>query len=115
VDTLVAVAVLGVIARAAWGILRTATHVLTDAALVDLGVIAAVASTVPGVVDCHAVRARGAAGRVRVDLHLHVDPTMRVAEAHALTQTVARAVQCQVAGVVEVLVHVGPADATHQA
>jgi cation diffusion facilitator family transporter len=110
VDTLVAVVVVGVIARAAWGILRTATNVLTDAAMVDVGVIAAVAVGVPGVVDCHAVRARGPAGRVRVDLHLHVDPAMRVAEAHALTQTVARAVQCQVAGVVEVLVHVGPAD-----
>jgi cation diffusion facilitator family transporter len=109
VDTVVAVAVVGVIARAAWGILRTATHVLTDAALVDVGVIAAVAAGVPGVVDCHAVRARGAAGRVRVDLHVHVDPAMRVAEAHALTETVAQVVQRQIPGVIEVLVHVGPA------
>jgi divalent metal cation (Fe/Co/Zn/Cd) transporter len=73
-------------------------------------VIAAVAAGVPGVVDCHAVRARGAAGRVRVDLHLHVDPAMRVVEAHALTETVAQVVQRQIPGVIEVLVHVGPAD-----
>jgi cation diffusion facilitator family transporter len=109
VDTLVAVAVAGVITRVALGILRTATHVLTDTALVDVGVIAAVAAVVPGVVDCHAVRARGASGRVRVDLHLHVDPAMQVADAHALTQTVAQVVQRQIPGVSEVLVHVGPA------
>jgi len=98
-----------VIARAAWGILRTATHILTDTALVDVGAIAAVATRFPGVLDCHAVRARGASGRVRVDLHIHVDPAMRVADAHALTQTVVQAVQHQIPGVIEVLVHVGPA------
>jgi cation diffusion facilitator family transporter len=109
IDTVIAVAVAGVIARAAWGILRTATHVLTDTALVDVGIIAAVATRVPGVLDCHAVRARGASGRVRVDLHIHVDPAMRVADAHALTQTVAQVVRRQLPGVIEVLVHVGPA------
>jgi cation diffusion facilitator family transporter len=109
VDTLVAVAVAGVIARVAWGILRTATRVLTDTALVDVGVIAAVATQVPGVLDCHAVRARGPSGRVRVDLHIHVDPAMRVVDAHALTQTVAQTVQRQIPSVIEVLVHVGPA------
>jgi cation diffusion facilitator family transporter len=109
VDTLVAVAVAGVIARVAWGILRTATHVLTDTALVEVGMIAAMAAGVPGVVDCHAVRARGAAGHLRVDLHLHVDPAMPVADAHTLSQTVAQVVQRQIPGVFEVLVHVGPA------
>jgi divalent metal cation (Fe/Co/Zn/Cd) transporter len=34
---------------------------------------------------------------------------MRVADAHALTQTVAQVVQHQISGVIEVLVHVGPA------
>jgi divalent metal cation (Fe/Co/Zn/Cd) transporter len=44
-----------------------------------------------------------------VDLHIHVDPAMRVVDAHALTQTVVQVVQRQLPGVIEVLVHVGPA------
>jgi cation diffusion facilitator family transporter len=109
VDALVALSVAGVIAWAAWGILRTATQVLTDAALVDVESIASLALSVPGVLDCHAVRARGPAGRVRVDLHIHVDPATRVDEAHDVADSVARVVRSQVPGIIEVLVHVGAA------
>jgi divalent metal cation (Fe/Co/Zn/Cd) transporter len=112
---MIAVAVAGVIARAARGILRTATHILTDTALVDVEAIAAVAMQVPDVQDSHAVRARGASGGVRVDLHIHVDLAMRVADAHALTQTVAQVVQYRIPGVIEVLVHVGPAGTRRRA
>jgi cation diffusion facilitator family transporter len=109
VDTLVALMVAGVIAWAAWGIVRMATQVLTDTALVDIESIASLASSVPGVVDCHAVRARGPTGWVRVDLHIHIDPATRVDEAHEVTERVEHLVRSQVPGVIEVLVHVGPA------
>jgi cation diffusion facilitator family transporter len=108
-DPLVAVGVALVMGWAAWGVLRTATRSLTDAAFVDLAVIIAAARHVPGVEDCHAVRARGATGRVRVDLHILVDGAMRVDRAHAVADEVRQAVQTQVLEVVEVLVHIGPA------
>jgi cation diffusion facilitator family transporter len=108
-DPLVAVGVALVMGWVAWGVLRTATRSLTDAAFVDLGVIIAAARRVAGVADCHAVRARGAIGRVRVDLHILVDGAMRVDRAHAVADEVQQAVQTQVPEVVEVLVHIGPA------
>jgi divalent metal cation (Fe/Co/Zn/Cd) transporter len=81
--------------------------------LVDLESITSLVSSVPGVLGCHAVRARGPAGRVRVDLHIHVDPATRVDEAHEVSESVARMVRSQVPGVIEVLIHVGPAGALH--
>jgi len=109
VDTLVSVAVAGIIAWTAWGIVRGASRVLTDAAVGDAKQITAAASSVAGVRSCHQVRARGVAGMVRVDLHVTVDPAMRVDEAHRVAEEVERRVRAQVGGVAEVLVHVGAA------
>jgi len=108
-DSLVALVVAGVIAWAAWGILRTATQVLTDTSLVDVESITSLVLRVPGVLDCHAVRARGPAGRVRVDLHIHVDPATRLDEAHHIADRVSRMVRSQVPDIIEVLVHIGAA------
>jgi cation diffusion facilitator family transporter len=108
VDVIVAIGVAGVIGWAAWHILRSATRVLTDTSLVDTALIVSLAQGVSGVQDCHAVRARGSAGRIRVDPHIHVDPTMRVDQAHELAGEVARVIRGRVPEVVDVLVHVGP-------
>jgi cation diffusion facilitator family transporter len=108
-DPVVACGVALVLGWVAWGVLRTATSSLTDAASVDLEAVMAAARRVPGVVDCHAVRARGTSGRVRVDLHILVDGAMRVDRAHDVATAVGRAVQTRIADVVEVLVHIGPA------
>jgi hypothetical protein len=109
VDALVSLAIAGLIAWTAWDIVRGAARVLTDASVGDPATIAAAARRVPGVRDCHQVRARGMAGFVRVDLHITVDPTLPVVEAHAIAEAVTAAVREQVGGVAEVLVHLGAA------
>jgi cation diffusion facilitator family transporter len=108
-DPVVACGVALVLGWVAWGVLHTATRSLTDAAVVDLEAILGAARGVPGVADCHAVRARGTRGRVCVDLHVLVDGAMRVDQAHDVAEAVSRAVQARIADVVEVLVHIGPA------
>jgi divalent metal cation (Fe/Co/Zn/Cd) transporter len=80
---------------------------LTDAAVADLDQIARAARNVEGVRGVHRVRARGAAGSVRVDLHVTVDPLLPTAEAHELTHRVVARVQRELNGIAEVLVHVG--------
>lgn len=107
VDLLVALAIVGVIVWTGWTILREVSAVLTDAAVADLESIAQVARSVDGVLGVHDVRARGAAGAVRVDLHVTVEPTMTAARAHELTHRVVERVQREVGGITEVLVHVG--------
>lgn len=107
VDLLVSIGIAAVIAWTARTILRQVSAVLTDAAVADLDRIAAAAASVQGVLGVHRVRARGAAGTVRVDLHITVDPNMSARQAHELTHRVMERVRGEVGGIVEVLVHVG--------
>lgn len=112
-DAVASLAAAGVVARTAWRIVRNASQVLTDAAIADTAIVAQAALSVVGVRGCHRVRARGAGGTVRVDMHVLVDPQMTVAESHAVVREIERRVREQVPGVVEVLVHVGAAPGHH--
>lgn len=107
-DAAVSIVVAAVIASTAWGIVRGASQVLSDAAVADIESIAHIASGVDGVQGCHQVRARGVSGMVRVDLHVLVDPRMTVEESHHLVEEVERRIRSQIGGITEVLVHVGP-------
>lgn len=109
IDTLVSVLVAGAIGWSAWGIVRGASRILTDATVGDVEKICAVARSVGGVIDCHKVRARGVSGMVRVDLHVTVDPQMTMAKGHEIAEEVERRVRARIGDVAEVLVHVGAA------
>jgi cation diffusion facilitator family transporter len=108
-DPLIALGLAVVVASRAWGVIRSATAVLTDVTPVDVEQLRRVALTVPGVQGCHAIRSRGDTGRVRVDLHIHVNPDLTVREAHAIAKAVEAALIGRISGIVEVLVHVGMA------
>jgi cation diffusion facilitator family transporter len=107
-DPAVALGIAGLVGWRSWGVMQGAARVLTDAAVADVDAIRRAAAAVPGVVSCHAVRCRGEAGRVRVDLHIHVPPDLTVGSAHDLARSVETRVKEEIAGVAEVLVHVGP-------
>ncbi len=109
VDPAIGLAVSGLIGVRAIGIVLRAADLLTDAALADVDEITETAGHVPGVVECHAVRSRGGGGRIRIDLHIHVDPDLPVRQAHAVATQVEAAIRERVPNVVDVLVHVGAA------
>jgi cation diffusion facilitator family transporter len=106
-DPIVALGVAGVVAWRGWVVARGAAEVLTDAATVDTDAIRTAALAVPGVRDCHAVRSRGEAGHVRVDLHIHVAPELTIVEAHEIAREVESAIRRLELGIAEVLVHLG--------
>lgn len=107
-DPLVALAVAGFIVYSAWGVLRHALPVLTDATAIDPAEVARVVRGVPGVVSVHDIRSRRAGAESFVQMHLVVDAT-DVAEAHRITDEVERRVSGEL-GVKEVFVHVEPED-----
>lgn len=109
-DPIAAVAVAGVVASRGWVIVRGATDILTDATAVDTEAIRAVAQSVPGVRGCHAVRSRGEARRVRVDLHIHVAPGLTIGEGHGIGLAVGEEIRRFDPGITEVLVHLGADD-----
>lgn len=63
-----------------------------------------------GVHSFHAFRARQLGGKVEMDVHVQVDPHLTVAAGHDIASTVRRRVQEADASVVEVIVHVEPAE-----
>jgi cation diffusion facilitator family transporter len=109
VDSFVALGVAGLVAWRGCGLVWRSAAVLSDAAGADIDAIRRIAAGVEGVADVHTVRCRGELGRVRVDLHIHVDPDLTVARAHAIAASVAERVTAGLGGICEVLVHIGAA------
>ena len=67
-------------------------------------------SETPGVVEYHRLRLRKMAGSVLLDVHVHVDPKLNVAEGHDIaTEVHERLLNCG-CDVVEAVVHVEPVE-----
>jgi cation diffusion facilitator family transporter len=109
-DSVAAVVVAILIGRTAVGVLRTNLGVLADRARLDPHAVRKVAMGIADVRGAHKIRSRGSADHVHVDLHIHVDPGMRVDRAHAVTHEVAQAVRAAFPEVADVLIHTEPAD-----
>lgn len=113
-DLVAAVVVAVLIGHTAWNILRTNLGVLADRARLDPTRVRSVAMQVADVRGAHKVRSRGSADHVHVDLHIHVDPSMTVLRAHAVTHEVAAAVRAAFPEVADVIIHTEPADGREQ-
>ncbi|RAL21550.1 cation transporter [Lujinxingia litoralis] len=80
-DIFAALTVMLFIGMTAYRVLRDGMVVLVDAALLDADAIRQVVGDHPEVRSCHYVRSRGMPGAVHLDLHVTVDPDMRMEEA----------------------------------
>ena len=108
-DSVVAAGVVGMILRAAYGILRDSAGALTDAVAVDPEQVEQIAQSVPGVLYVHRIRSRGTSDSAYVDLHVEVHPGMSTEQAHAVASEVERQLRDQLPNAVDVLVHIEPA------
>lgn len=112
-DGIVSLVIAGIIAWAAWTILRDASLVLTDAVRTDPRELMAAILNTEGVQTAHKLRARAMGGRQLVEVDITVDPGLRVDQAHDVATNVERSVR-QVAGrYAQAIVHVEPAIAPH--
>ncbi len=108
-DAVVAGAVVVMILRAAFQILRDTSRTLTDRATIDPEDIAAIAYGSPGVRYVHRIRSRGTPDAAFIDLHVKVDPAMSTEQAHAVASEVELRLKSQLENVAEALVHIEPA------
>ena len=69
--------------------------------------VALAAESVPGVHNCHAVRIRTSGPLTFIDVHVEVDGSQSLAEAHALTEAVEQSIQKVLPGS-DVTVHPEP-------
>lgn len=106
-DLLAAMLITVVIARVAFRILRENAAHLADAALVPAERVREIAMLVPGVESVHKIRTRGRPGAGYADLHIQVDPGLRLDRAHVIAHMVADRLR-QELGFRDVVTHVEP-------
>ena len=113
-DAAISLMVAGVIAWTAWGILREASLVLTDAATdIDPRALLATIVSVPEVITAHNLRVRSSGGRCWVEVHITVDPMQTVKGAHEVATRVEEAIRAEIGAETQVIVHVEPAEPPH--
>lgn len=114
-DTLLALIVALIILKVGFDLIMTHFSALTDEAALDPTEISAIVMAVPGVLDCHKIRSRGMRNDVFIDLHIQVNPSLTVKEAHSISYQVEETLENAFDGRVnEVLVHIEEYEGTEQ-
>jgi cation diffusion facilitator family transporter len=108
-DGLAAGIVIVFILRAAGQILRGTLATLADERRIPPREIETEAVLEPGVLEAHNVRSRGPEDDIHLDLHVLVEPTRPIAEAHAIGHRVEERLRRRWPDVSDVVVHVEPA------
>jgi cation diffusion facilitator family transporter len=96
-------------------ILKHASGVLVDKAVIEPDRIRRIAMSVEGIQDCHEIRTRGRLDSIYVDLRVLVDPGMSVMDSHRLAHVIENNIRGQISGVHDVVVHVEPSSHEHKA
>ncbi|HHY96078.1 MAG TPA: cation transporter [Firmicutes bacterium] len=109
VDSLAALVIAGLIAKSGITVVLRSARTLCDGAVLQARQIETLVSGMEGVRACHSVRTRGRADDIYVDLHIWVDPTMTVEEAHDLSHQIEASLKDHIPGISEVMTHVEPA------
>ncbi len=108
-DPLAALLIVGLIARAAWQIMRSTGGVLVDTAPIPADHLIALAESVPSVLRVIRARSRGPADAVQIDLEVEVAPETTTDHAAAISDAIRAKLQSALEGVVEVEVYTAPA------
>lgn len=108
-DLLASLFVVVLIGRAVWEILSDSLHTLVDISRFPAEEIERIALQVPGVRECHNIRSRGMEDAVYIDLHIGVDPGIRIETAHEIGCEVERQLLTTLTDVADVVVHSEPA------
>jgi len=107
-DTVVAMAIAGLIGYAAYEIIRDSSKVLCDTAPLVSDEIKKIVVCVNGVKTCHRIRTRGRPDDIHLDLHVVVNPNMHVDIAHNIAEMIEKKLKEEIPGVTDVVVHIEP-------
>jgi cation diffusion facilitator family transporter len=107
-DTLAGLLVAGFIAHIGFDILKRATDVLVDTVCIDIKAVEKFVMSIDGVRECHKVRARGPAEYVNVDLHVKLDGSISLKDAHYITHDVQNRIKEAFPQIKDIVVHTEP-------
>ena len=112
-DVLAALAVMFFIGMTAYRVLREGLDVLVDTSYLDPEAVRSLVEEIPEVRSCHYVRSRGMPGHVHVDLHLSLDPQMKLEAAGEILLRVKERLTVHFDDVTDVIVQVEPHKPIH--
>jgi cation diffusion facilitator family transporter len=107
-DPVAAIIVAVFIGKACLEIFRDTAYVLGDRIVIPEDDIRAVVASVSEVQGCHHIRTRGAADFVFLDLHVWLDPDMRLEEAHRLSHVVKDRLMSRFPQIKDAIIHIEP-------
>jgi cation diffusion facilitator family transporter len=107
-DPVAALVVAGFIGRACWEIFRDTSRILSDQIVIAEDDIRSVVGEIQGVLGCHQIRSRGSTDHVFLDLHIWMDPGMRLDDAHRLSHVVKDRIMLRYPQVKDAVIHIEP-------
>jgi len=107
-DPAIALLITVLIVHTGLEIMKNSSETLLDKALIEESLVRKAALSVDGVCTSHRVRTRGSPGEVFIDLHIGVDPSLSLEEAHRLSLEVEEKIKSSIHGVKDVVVHLEP-------
>jgi cation diffusion facilitator family transporter len=107
-DPMAALLVAGFIGHACWSIAQDASRILSDQIVIAEREVREVVQAVPGVLGCEKIRTRGSADHAFLDLHLWLDGSTSLDEAHATSHVVKDRLMTKFDQLVDVVIHIEP-------
>jgi cation diffusion facilitator family transporter len=107
-DPLAAIVVAVFIGRACWEIFQDTSRILSDQIVLAAADIHTVVREVPEVLGCHQIRSRGSSDHVFLDLHIWMDPAMRLDKAHHISHIVKDRIMARFPQVKDAVIHIEP-------
>jgi cation diffusion facilitator family transporter len=89
-------------------LIRENLNPLVDHSVLDAKKVEELASSVDGVLHCHAIRSRGRHGYLFLDLNIHLSGQITLVKAHAITHQVEERLKGAFPGLVDVVIHTEP-------
>lgn len=108
VDIIIAPFVWFMMMKFAWVIFKDVRGVLTDSVLLDPARVKEIAERVGGVRESHDIRSRGDRHAGFIEMHIVVDPSCALEEAHRISHEVREKIMKEIKGVTDVIVHIEP-------
>jgi cation diffusion facilitator family transporter len=109
IDPIVTLVIALFIAHAAFEIIKEASSILCDTAVImEDKRIADIVLAVKGVKACHKIRTRGRIDDIHIDLHVQVNGDMHINEAHKISYNIEETLRKGIPGVTDVVVHMEP-------
>jgi cation diffusion facilitator family transporter len=107
-DPLAAIGIVGFIGHAGYEIARDAAQILSDQIVISEEDIREVVGSVPNVLGCHQIRSRGTRDHVFLDLHVWMDGTMPLRDAHSVSHAVKDRLMERYPQIVDAIIHIEP-------